>query len=449
MKKFNKSECSLYKVSLTSKTQKLRAEEALIQLKKLYPYEISIDNIFIEKSDEKNQYSVYVCPHAIEDARKSRTIHNIIWIGSICLFILITLFLSFLVRHMVNANLKEKERIEKENVEKIKEQKQAEQKLDELKSRYEQLTVIFHSNIYKQICNIYECFTPDCRIESLSIKNDNYFFEISTNDAVKILENLENCSAMQNVVMNKTLVKSNQEIVSYSGTFLKRNVFPSETLPLMEKCKFYENHCNELETKLKILSTRSISEYTREIRNFIKKNGCKEETFQIRKNNNITLLECNMQAESKNILKFLQSIQNDHEVESLILRNDNGMLHLQILFWTGIPYKNDSADLYTENDMKVFQPEEINKVFGAAVKTETEINKKVIEVKNTYSMRKLNYIGKTKIADKELIIVKDPEYETLYKLEFVESPTEKDCCYKNEKGNYIASINKTLYEVKN
>lgn len=531
----NRNEISVFLIKLSSRTNKGKTIECINELKKLYPYDVNINNIILLKNNLKENYICIIHKDRISKEGLASTIlytknhfknysgkvyfdlknfkevikldkgeilssdiykddveinkqtdkvitediffktyndKDLIKIISskdkmkrkltftaIVLILISILSICFHSRidtlRLQNEEQKQLE-ISKANKDKI--QKENENKLAELKLEYLKLCNQQFENVYNYIGAIYSCIGEKSIIENLSIEHNNFSVDVSTKDAIKILENFENKNQLLNEIkMNRTVIEGDTEYVTYSGTFNRNIQKPSNSSNLLEEIFFYQNEINKINNKLLKMNQVSISEYTKTIREKLHSCYCQEQYIQFRSDNGIAILECFIQSKSNNMLKFLNSIQpsNDVDVSSIQIRNsfDSNNIQTTIQFWTGIETKSISQDGIFNLENRKISPEEINTVFK---KKESKVN--TIKKRNTKpSVNSLNqkpiknnsikYIGKTKKQNETIIIFKNEEMNIIYKLPLLDSLQSYNCCINEESGKYILQINNKTYEV--
>lgn len=459
---------------LKSRTNKKRLKEVLPFLKGVYPFPVVEKNIFIVKTCRKNFFDVYILKN--EFKKKMRVIRIIFLF--VCLLLVILSFV-FLYRSITNRKKifyeKQKEKIEKEVLEKNI-QKEKILKLDNLQKEYEAFFKEKYEKIFPMLECIYQALKDDSSVESLSIQKNNFSVEIITKNATKILKNFEKSKSLSFVKMNRTTVKGKDEIVIYNGSFSEASVKAVESYSLDEKIIFYENELQKIYTLNEKMRKTLLSDYIANLRDVFQKNNCEEQYIQVYQNEKNVEVEFFVQGESKSILSFLRQVQSGEDnlvhIKKMQIKNSEKKMQMTIRFWTGIEIKKDEDVFFEKGEMLIdgmnknqVSLSDINKIFykKPVQKNDKKIKEKIIETKkivptfensslnnlknNSRAMKKILFIGVTKMNGKTFVIAKDENTGSIYKLLLQENEASENCCVQN--GNtYIAKIRNEYYEVK-
>lgn len=118
---------------------------------------------------------------------------------------------------------------------------------------------------------------------------------------------------------------------------------------------------------------------------------------------------------------------------------------------------DQNNELFTEYvDVKI-ELSEIDKIFyktkaskpvvSKSSVTQTLQQNEITQKKSPVKLKKLTYIGLTKSNGRTLVLVKDEEMESIYKLIQTDVETDGDCCIQTD-GGFIAKLRGEYYEVK-
>lgn len=371
------------------------------------------------------------------------------------------LIISFDKMKKIKNIIEEQKKIEIINQEKKVEENKNKDILIALEKEYKILIKNEYSNVYKKICVIYNCIGKKSIVENINIEKDDFSFDLTTTDAIKILSKFEESgNEIKEIKMNRTTIKDGKEHVTYSGTFLNHEIKINPNTSISERIKLYQLEINKIKKRKVIQNDEKLSSYTRIIRNKLHDYNCKELFFQHRSDSGIVILETLIESKSENILQFICNVQNNEEnlmeIKSLRIRNiSNEKIQASIQFYTGILLKEnnaiDSIDLTKDLiDFKVLSSMFINTT--SVTKKQKQYYPKYLikennKTKPSLIYKNLNYIGQTKSKNCILIILKDFEMNVLYKLPLVAEEEKFDCCIKNENNNYIAKIQGVKYGV--
>lgn len=446
-----------FSLKLKSRTEAKRNQEAIGQLKNLYPFEIDSNKLIIMPTEDKGLYDVYISDVEIVNEKDYKKLI----ITAIIVFA-VGLLCVLLVCHKLNSNkeyiLQQKE-IEAQKMENEKRKKENETKLAELEKEYRNLISNGYEKIYPRIERIYSVMAKGTVIENISIDKSMFVVEITTKDALGILNSFENSLLFSNVKMNRTTVKNNLEFVTYSGEFSVNVKEPDVNLSIEDKILYFEKEISLLKTRRAQQESKQLSDYINQIRKYLHANGCNEQYIQLHLIDKVSEVEFFVLSSSKGILNFLEQIQKDEndffDIKQLRIRNseDRNRLQTTICFQSWIKESENSVfnDDYMDKEISV---SEIDKLFykkaspGPVVKTyakSTSVSKPI--KKDTVKLKTLTYIGMSKIDGKVLIAVKDDVMGSIYKLPLCSSEIDGNCCIEID-GVYKAKIRNEYYEVK-
>ena len=448
-----------FTLPLKSYTQKKRLVEAKEQLLNVYPFEVPLENILIIKANKKGFYDVYVSK---EEVKQDVNIKKLWLLSVLCVLLCMLLFLLFkqVAKQNIENLAKEKE-LEKQKIEEARINKEKEETLTKLAKEYQEVRLTEYGKIYPYIERIYSVMTDKTTIENISIERNMFTVEVTTKDAIKILSNFENSNAFSSIKMNRSNVKSGIEFVTYGGEFSKYQKEPGNNLAIDEKIDFYKTELENVFERSKKLSSIALSDYIKNIRDILHKNNCNEQYIQLRGKNKNAEVEFYILSTSKNILNFIKEIQNNEDnlidIKRLKIFNSNDRNRIQttIVFDSGIEFEQDNNQFAEYVDKKI-ELDEIDKLFYKTPSVKhTVTNKPVLKVSNIKKtiqpqkpskLKKLAYIGLSKIHGDTMVMVKDNEMGNIYKLKLTESELDGNCCIKTGSG-YTAKIRGEYYEV--
>ena len=447
---------------LKSRTEKKRLLEAKEKLLALYPFEVPEENIFVARTKEKGIFDIYISQDEFEKEKHLK--RNIIVAGAAFL-VLLTLVLCVRYAFKVQERaLSAQKQLSLQEAEEKRILKQKMTKLENLKKEYSQVKLESYDRIYPYLERIYSVMGKNSTIENISIDRSSFSVEVSTLDAMKVLQNFEENESFSSVKMNRTTVNGSRETVTYSGLFARFWKELDESLPLDEKIAFYEEEISKAGERKKKQAESSLSEYIKSIREILHKDKGSEQYIQIRGSGDNAEIEFFILSSSRNILNFISDIQKQEDnlvdVKQLRIRNSEIADRVQttISFDSGINVKQMDEPL-SEYEEKKISADELNKIFykkpvAKAVAKKAPVYygrpkaapaKKI--VKSAQPLKKLDFIGFTKTGGKTLVMVKDNEMGSIYKLPVVEAEIPGDCCIENQ-GGYQAKIRGEYYEVK-
>lgn len=450
----NTPECQKYCFPLKSKTERKRILEAKEKLKGLYPFETSEKNILLDRSDKKGLYNIYVSQN--EFKKKSHIKQTVIL--SLLSFLIILVIASAIRLGIKNEQKavmaqKEKNLLEAEQKKRLEEK---ESSLEKLIKEYTNLINGQYEKIFPYLESIYSAMKDNATIENLFIDKTSFSVEVSSNDALRILENLEKSSKFNGVKMNRTTVNGNgkKETVTFSGLFVR--LLPEEDLYLSldKKIAFYEKEIQRLRERSKKQNEISLSEYIKNIRSILHKNKCSEQYIQIREREDSAEIEFYLFSTSKDIINFINEIQKEEgnliDIKQIRIRNSETPDKIQttIFFDSGI--KSDNAQKkISEDDNRNFSSDEINRIFykTPSPASPQKKQKSSVSVKENIKTKKLTFIGLTRVLGNTMILAKDEEMGSIYKLRKTDCQTEGDFCVETQDG-YRARLRGNYYEVK-
>lgn len=445
----------VFLLRLQSPLKSKRILEAIEQLRIIYPFKINIENIYIEKTDAKGMFNVFVSKDKIEVKKSNfkKIIMIVIFFSIIFLFVCLgKMYIS-----KVNEKKQVKVEIEKQHAEKEKIQKENEAKLHIVKEKYELLVNSEYDIIYPIIEHIYYCLGEKTTVETISIEKNSFSIDLTTKDTITILKNFEKSSFFSSVKMNRTTTVDEKEIVNFTGKYVNYIESPKDILSTIEKIYFYQEKIRIIEEKKKAQTEIALSDYIRQIREELKKNHCVEQYIQLRGEKKNIEIECFVYSTSKNILNFLKQIQEIgipfYEIKAVKIRNNQYQEKIQttVIFASGIELKEQEL-LVTENQKQsMVSSSELSSIFYKKTQQPTPVLKptEVVSVstldKRT-ALKKIAYIGMTRINGAVVVIVKDEEMNVLYKLPCVQNELDTDC-YIEKNGESIAKIQNEYYRV--
>ena len=457
MKNENNDSLINFNLNLSSKTKSAMVKEALEKAKGIYPYQIEEKNITIEETGKKGIYSVSINKDGFEKQKISYARIILFALFTLCLIVAAGIFIRKMISNK-NAEEIKQVQVEKINEEKIRLQKEKETQLKDLISEYKLIEENKYENIYERIELIYSLLAPSVTIENLNIDKDSFYIDFSSKNSTKVLSNFESSAALSKIKMNRTTV-AQKDITSISGNFVKHFQTAGSNLSLDEKIDFYKNTINQEKSRKEKLLNTQLSAYISTIRAELHKNNCSEQYVQIKGEKENLEAEFLVYSSAENILNFLKEIQggteNLFDIKSFHLKNSENQQHLQslITFKTGISLKENES-LSDFKEIKKYSAREISTALykAPAVKPKVKLSespeKKSSQVKNPQNLKKLNYIGSTKLNGKNFVMAKDEEMNVIYKLMLCETEAEGDFCMSLGNGNYKAKIRNEWFEVK-
>ncbi|WP_296663105.1 MULTISPECIES: hypothetical protein [unclassified Treponema] len=453
--------CPKFTLHLKSHTRRKRIAEAKSTLASLYPFEVNEKKLLILKTDIKWQYDVYLLKEEIKRELNIKKLCLAILPG---IFILAVLTLAIRYAALKNTeSLKAQKELEKQKQDEERIQKEKEEKLAQLKKTYNEKKHLEYEKIYPCIERIYSAMAEKtATIENISIQKNAFTVEATAKDAVSILANFEKSRTFTSVKMNRTTVKNGAEIVSYNGEFSRLWKETDEKSSLDKKIEFYETELLKMQSQAEEKQGITLSEYIKNIRNIMHKNSCNEQYIQIKGKSGNAEIEFFVLSGSKGILNFIREIQEGDEnlidIKSFALRNSENRSRIQttVCFDTGIKFKQNDALLSEYTDKKI-DLSEIDRIFYKApsakttIKTESAKNRttaaKSNEQNSPAGIKKLTYIGRTKLNGKDFVIAKDDGMGSIYKISLAKTESVGDFCIQTGYG-YRAKLRGEYYEVK-
>lgn len=453
------SDCPKFSLPLKSHTKKKRLLEAKNELMNVYPFEVSEENILIVKSDRKNFFDVYISKEKIRQKADIKKMAFIIFLLSLAIAAVLIVLQQAAKKNMeVVAEQKRKER---QRLEEEKMQKEKEEKLERLKNEYIRIKDDEYEKIYPYIERIYSAMTEKTTVENISIDKNIFTIEVTAKDAVQILSNFEKSNAFSFVKMNRTSIKDKTETVTFSGEFSRFIKESPCSLSVDEQTEFYEGEISRIKGRTEKMSEVPLSEYVKNIRDILRKNNCSEQYIQLRGKEKSAQVEFFILSSSKSILQFISEIQNGEEnlidIKSIKIHNSREQDKMQttICFDSGIELKqdNEKPTEYTDKEIdlasidRIFykEPFKKNAVSKTPLQKTFQVQQQAKQVPS--ALKKLTYIGLTKSNGKTLVIVKDEDMQSIYKLALTDTQTGGDFCIETDTG-YRARLRGEYYEVK-
>lgn len=468
---------------------KTRSFSEILTLKEGNIEKSVIENDF-EKLTEVYEYSKVITEEdLIKNAKSCDFLENVdfsqrirkvilIFISLIC--ILMTVL--FCVKERINV-ISEKQQISKEIERKKKEEakilKDKENRLENLKKEYESIMAEKLPAMYLLVSIIYKSIGSDSKVNTLNIDKKTFTLDVNTKNAVKILSRFEDDRRVSKIQMNRTSNKAGIENVTYTGNFSIFSDVNENKGNIDEEINFYEKVFFDFEEQKKRIADMKPSFYAGKIREALKKKNCSEGYMQFRKVAEENIFECYFSGSAKNVLSFLNEIQNkendfskDCVISGLKIRNsqDSDFLKVTVLFPTGI--KGSENELYLEKEIANLKPSEIENMFSnkkislsekkelskpftenmtqKVIATKVE-EKKYIPVKKETKMisERLKYIGRANGKDGELVIAKNVTTNSIFSLSVKKDDGEvrEGFCKRNIDGTYIAIIGGKTCEI--
>lgn len=454
--------CPKFTLRLKSHTRRKKIAEAKSALAGLYPFEVNEKKLLILKTDIKWQYDVYLLKEEIKSEPDIKKLCLAILPGVLILAILI-----FAIRHSALKNtesLRAQKELEKQKLEKERLHKENEEKLAQLKKTYSEKKCLEYEKIYPCIERIYSAMAEKtAAIENISIQKNTFTVEATAKDAVSILASFEKSRAFTSVKMNRTTVKNGTETVSYNGEFSRFWKEADEKFSLGKKIEFYETELLKMQSRAEEKQGITVSEYIKNIRSIMHKNSCNEQYIQLKGKSGNAEIEFFIFSSSKGILNFIKEIQEGEEnlidIKSFALRNSENRSRIQttVCFDTGIEFRQNGTP-FSEYAGKKIDLSEIDRIFykapsakTTAIKTEPAKNRTTSAKENEQAalskIKKLTYIGRTKVNGKDFVIAKDDGMGSIYKISLAKTEAAGDFCVQTD-GGYRAKIRGEYYEVK-
>ena len=454
------TDCPKFTLLLKSHTQKKRLIEAKNKLLNIYPFEVEEQKLLIIRTDKKGKYDVYI---SNEEIKHDLDIKKLLFISLLCVIALCSLVI---IMHNITAKkleeVTQQKELERQKAEETKILKEKEEKLKKINAEYMGIKESECQKIYPFIERVYSAMTDKTTIENISIDRNIFTVEVTTKDSITILSNFENNNAFNTVKMTRTNIKDARETVSYTGEFARFIKTADDSLSLHEKIAFYTEEINRINKRAALQQAVQLSEYIKNIRTVLHKNNCHEQYIQLRGKDNNAEIEFFVLSTSRNILNFINEIQNEEnnliDIKNIRIHNSEERNRIQttICFDTGIELKQDDQNLAEYTDLKI-ESSEIDRIFYKTPVQKTAVSKSSV-IKNVQpkknnrtqvplKLKKLTYVGLTKSNGNSLVIVKDDDMGSIYKLILTETEINGDCCMQTA-GGFKAKIRGEYYEVK-
>lgn len=453
------SSCQKYSLALKAKTERKRIVEAEKALGNLYPFEIKSENILIAGKGKKGIYDVYVSRTEIK--KPSHIIRTVV----ITAFLIMSFSVAFIAaRYKLkesNANVLAEKEHGKLELERIRLQKEKEEKLEVLHKEYEILQAMQYEKIYPRMERIYSAMTKVSTIENISIEKTSFLIEVSTNDAMKILENLEDNAGFEFVKMTRTSVSDGKEMVTYNGTFSNLRRDDAGFLSVDDEVEFYEKKIEAMKERQYLLKNTPLSTYIKNIRDMLHKNNCHEQYIQLHGNGDSAEVEFYVLSSSKSILDFISELQDADDclvdIKRMRIRNSEQQDKLQttLFFESGIDLKQGAKE-FSELAEKEIPVAEISRLFYKPLSSKNFAKSRQVSstpaqqkqtLKEGTKMKALAYIGLTKTGGKTFVLAKDEGMNAIYTLPMSRTEIDGDCCIESSNG-FQAKVRGEYYEVK-
>lgn len=451
--KINKDEeINKFLFELKSISKKKQYGEVIEKLRYEFPYKVEKDNIFIEKTNKKGFYNIYITAEKIHKHSSKR----------ICILLVILFLITIICFCIINNEIKKIKyektlqiENEKNNLQKIEQQQQDEIKLNELKYEYNELFYNQLDEIYPQLEIIYSVLTENSFIENLYIEKNTFSLGIITKDAIQIFENFENHKLLSNVKMTRTTITGDEEVVTYIGNFIKQQIKHETNLNIKESISYFEREISLMKEKLEKQSSLKLSEYIKYIRELAIKLNCNEKYIQLKGEKDNIEVEYMLGGNIQDILRFIKEIQNSnnnlYDIKSIGIRNNNtSQSQATIIFSTGISIIEKT--FHEIGDYDTITVEELSKYFEKenqinTVKEEIYEPKQEIIKETNEKLEELLYVGMVKQNNQTIILAKNEKLNTIYKVPLVDVEKNYDCCIE-QNGVYIVKFRNVKYEVK-
>jgi len=454
-----------FRLPLNGKTAGKRLAEAEKALAGIYPFGVSADEISVSKTDSRGIYDVRIIKDIPPEKGKRARIA-----AAFCVFVVLAVVLT--VVFFKRADRIEADRIRKSEAERIevenkKIKREKEERLSEVRKEYEKIERIRYAKVYPCIERIYSVLSPKSRIENLSMEKNSFNVEVRTDDAVRILENFEGSEAFGIVKMNRTNVENGTETVAYSGDFSSNEDSVDSSFSLESQLDFYSSKLEREKARSEKMKSVSLSEYIKNIRESLRKNGCSEQYIQVKESDGILDVEFFMVSSSRSLLEFLRNVQDKEDgpvdIKRIRIRNslDKARVQTTVTFYTGI----DSGK--AEKDGHVYEPEgipvsKIKGVFlgGSPKKAEMASSvKAAARPKPVFETHKkeerpqerktpvLSYLGIVRNGKETVVLAKDSGMDAICKFPLAKEEIAGDFCIETGDG-YKARFRGEYYEVR-
>lgn len=458
-KKF--SDCQKLCLPLKARTGRKRLREAEKALCDVYPFKVNGANIFIARTGRKGLYDVYISKNKIKRTGKTAAA-VLIALAALVPAISGGAVLQRRMHKNEAASLAQKER-ERKKQEELKVRAEKEARLESLRKEYEEKESGRYEKIYPYIGRICSAMSGSATIETILIENDSFSVEVTARDAVNILSSFEKSGAFSQIQMNRASVSKGLETVTYSGSFSRMHAAPGASFSTDEKISFYTQELEKMHSREKRMENIPLSKYIQGIREVLRRNGCREQYIQLRRNGLSAEVEFFILSSSRSILHFISEIQdcddNLIDIKQIRIRNSEEASRVQttIRFDSGIELKQDDMHLAEYEEQKI-PSSQIDSIFYKAPRKISAARKpytphspvheqKSIPVRHNAGMKSLSYIGLTKAEGKTMVIAKDSGMGSIYTLPVSETETAGNFCMKTD-GGYTARLWGEYYEVK-
>lgn len=454
-------DCPKFSLLLKSHTRRKRLLEAKRELEGLYPFEVDEKNILILKTDKKGLYEIYISKETVKNELNAK---KLCLAAIACVLAMVTLIFATHHAAMKNAeSIKARKELERQRQEETRLLKEKEQKLASLEEEYDERKSSEYEKIYPCIERLYSAMPEKTTIESMSLEKNSFTVEATTKDAAAVLANFEKSGAFAYVKMSRTTVKDGVETVAYNGEFSRLWKRACETLSIDERIEFYETELSKIKARSEKMREAALSDYIKTVRAAMHKNGCGERNIQLRGNSDSAEIEFFIVSDSRGVLNFIKEIQEGEEslvdIKRLSIRNSENRNGVQttICFDTGIELKQSDVRL-SEPAGKSVEPSEMDRIFRKAPAPKTVASNLTATPKNANvkktekksvprQLKKLSFIGLTKIKGRDFVMAKDDDMGVIYKLAVTETETSGDFCVQCN-GGYMAEIRGERYEVR-
>ena len=443
-----------FELNLKSRTKKSRQEEAIFKLKQIYPFEINTNSIYIEETEKKDYFNVYINHDKKNTHNKKIVIHSLL-LAIIFISLLCAILVSQHLSKLHKAEIAVQRKIELEQKERIKKENENLQKLQELELQWLTISHNKYEKIYPHIQLLYSLVGKDSFIESLVIENDSFTMEIRTTDSISLLSRFEHSYGVFEVKLSRTTIVDKKDLINLSGKFNRNILLADKSLTTEQQIDFYEKLLDENERITNAKQSRDLSDYVGEVRNLLHKNSCMEQYLVLKGEKDNLELEILCYSSSKDILNFInlvQQSQNIYDIKKLKIQVSEfaNRTLTELCFKTGIVLTSEKTDLKYLDSLTDISVKDISQSFykptvnrNATSITQTQ---KQPESKVQKTLQKLSYIGYTKASGIEFYIVKNEEFGNVIKLEKTDSESDHDCIYE-QNGKLIAKIKNNYYEV--
>ena len=302
-----------FELNLKSRTKKSRQEEAIFKLKKIYPFEINTNSIYIEETEKKDYFNVYINYDKKNTHNKKIVIYSLL-LAIIFISLLCAILVSQHLSKLHKAEIAVQRKIELEQKERIKKENENLQKLQELELQWLTISHNKYEKIYPHIQLLYSLVGKDSFIESLVIENDSFTMEIRTTDSISLLSRFEHSYGVFEVKLSRTTIVDKKDLINLSGKFNRNILLADKSLTTEQQIDFYENLLDENERITNEKQSRDLSDYVGEVRNLLHKNSCIEQYLVLKGEKDNLELEILCYSSSKDILNFINLVQQSQNI---------------------------------------------------------------------------------------------------------------------------------------